>query len=74
MYLDKPLQNYLNELASSQPTPGGGSAAALTGAMAAGLATMVARLTLGKADYAPVQQEIEAISQQTERLRARFQQ
>ena len=74
MYLDKPLQNYLNELASSQPTPGGGSAAALSGAMAAGLATMVARLTLGKADYATVQQEIEAISQQTERLRARFQQ
>ena len=74
MYLDKPLQTYLDELASSQPTPGGGSAAALSGAMAAGLATMVARLTLGKADYAAVQQEIEAISQQTERLRARFQQ
>jgi formiminotetrahydrofolate cyclodeaminase len=74
MYLDKPLQTYLDELASSQPTPGGGSAAALSGAMGAGLASMVARLTLGKADYVTVQQEIEAISQQTERLRARFQQ
>jgi formiminotetrahydrofolate cyclodeaminase len=74
MYLDTPLQTYLDELASSQPTPGGGSAAALSGAMGAGLASMVARLTLGKADYATVQPEIEAISQQTERLRARFQQ
>jgi methenyltetrahydrofolate cyclohydrolase len=74
MYLDKPLQTYLDELASSQPTPGGGSAAALSGAMGAGLASMVARLTLGKDAYASVQQEIEGISQHTERLRARFQQ
>ncbi|MBA2392215.1 MAG: cyclodeaminase/cyclohydrolase family protein [Ktedonobacteraceae bacterium] len=74
MYLDKPLQTYLDELASSQPTPGGGSAAALSGAMGAGLASMVARLTLGKDAYASVQPEIEAIVQNTERLRARFQQ
>jgi formiminotetrahydrofolate cyclodeaminase len=74
MYLDKPLQTYLDELASSQPTPGGGSAAALSGAMGAGLASMVARLTLGKDAYASVQQEIAAISQHTERLRTRFQQ
>jgi formiminotetrahydrofolate cyclodeaminase len=74
MYLDKPLQNYLDELASSQPTPGGGSTAALSGAMAAGLASMVARLTLGKADYATVQPEIEELVQQTEKLRVRFQQ
>ncbi len=74
MYLDKPLQNYLDELASAQPTPGGGSAAALSGAMAAGLACMVAQLTLGKADYAAVQQEIEELVQQTETLRVRFQQ
>jgi len=73
MYLDKPLQNYLDELASAQPTPGGGSAVALSGAMAAGLACMVAQLTLGKADYAAVQQEIEELVQQTETLRVRFQ-
>jgi formiminotetrahydrofolate cyclodeaminase len=74
MYLDKPLQTYLDELASSQPTPGGGSAAALSGAMGAGLASMVARLTLGKDAYASVQPEIETIVQNTERLRVRFQQ
>ena len=74
MYLDKPLQTYLDDLASSQSTPGGGSAAALSGAMGAGLACMVARLTLGKADYASVQQEIETLLQQAEALRKRFQQ
>ena len=74
MYIDKSLQQYLDDLASSQSTPGGGSASALTGAIGAGLASMVARLTLGKADYADVQQEIEAIVQQTEQLRTRFQQ
>ena len=74
MYLDEPLQKYLDELASAQPTPGGGSAAALSGALGAGLACMVARLTLGKADYAAVQEEITALVERTEALRARFQQ
>lgn len=74
MYLNKPLQEYLDDLASSKSTPGGGSAAALSGAMGAALACMVARLTLSKADYAPVHQEMEAILQETEKLRARFQQ
>ncbi|QBD77883.1 methenyltetrahydrofolate cyclohydrolase [Ktedonosporobacter rubrisoli] len=74
MYLDKYLRDYLNELASDQPTPGGGSAAALSGALGAGLACMVARLTLGKAGYAEVQTEIETLIQRTEQLRVRFQQ
>jgi formiminotetrahydrofolate cyclodeaminase len=74
MYLEKSLQDYLDELASPQPTPGGGSAAALSGAMAAALASMVVRLTLGKADYASVQQEMETLLQRTEKLRVRFQQ
>lgn len=73
MYLDKSLQKYLDDLASAQPTPGGGSAAALSGALGAGLASMVARLTLGKANYAAVQQEIAVLVERTEVLRARFQ-
>src|SRR5207247_4504639 len=64
----------LDDLASAKATPGGGSAAALSGAMGAGLASMVARLTLGKAEYAGVQQEIESLVQRTESLRERFQQ
>ena len=74
MYLEQPLKNYLDDLASAKPTPGGGSAAALSAAMGAALASMVARLTLGKAEYAGVQQEIESLVQQTESLRERFQQ
>lgn len=74
MYLDQPLQHYLDDLASAKATPGGGSAAALSGAMGAGLASMVARLTLGKAEYSEVQQEIEELLQQSEKLRMRFQQ
>lgn len=74
MYLEKTLQKYLDDLASSQPTPGGGSAAALSGAMGAGLASMVARLTLGKKGYEDVQSEIESIIIETEQLRTHFQQ
>jgi formiminotetrahydrofolate cyclodeaminase len=74
MYLDQPLQHYLDDLASSKATPGGGSASALTGAMGAALASMVARLTMGKVEYADVQQEIGELLEQTEHLRVRFQQ
>jgi formiminotetrahydrofolate cyclodeaminase len=74
MYLDKYLQTYLDDLASARSTPGGGSAAALSGAMGAALACMVARLTIGKADYAAVQAEIETLLQNAEKLRTRFQQ
>ncbi len=74
MNLEQPLQQFLDELASEQPTPGGGSAAALSGAVAAALASMVARLTIGRAGYEAVQQEIEELLQQSEQLRVRFQQ
>ncbi|WP_161982238.1 cyclodeaminase/cyclohydrolase family protein [Dictyobacter alpinus] len=73
MYLDKPLQTYLDDLASSSSTPGGGSTAAISGAMGSALACMVSRLTLSKADYAAVHPEIEGILAQTEQLRTRFQ-
>jgi methenyltetrahydrofolate cyclohydrolase len=73
MYLDKQLREYLDDLASAKPTPGGGSAAALSGAMGAALVCMVARLTLGKAEYAAVHTEVAEIVQSAEVLRARFQ-
>jgi methenyltetrahydrofolate cyclohydrolase len=73
MYLDKPLQVYLDDLASSNSTPGGGSTAALSGAMGSALACMVSRLTLGKADYAAVHPEIETLLAKAENLRDLFQ-
>ena len=47
-----PVGNFLEELASNSPAPGGGTAAALSGAQGAGLVRMVAELTLGNNKYA----------------------
>ncbi len=74
MYLEETLQRYLNDLASAQPVPGGGSTAALSGAMGAALASMVCRITLGKPAYVDVQTEMEALLGKAEYLRNRFQQ
>lgn len=49
---------FLQSLAAGTPTPGGGSAAAYGGAMAASLVAMVGRLTVGKSKYADVEGEI----------------
>lgn len=46
---------FLDELASKAPTPGGGGAAAYAGALAAALAAMVGNLTIGKKKYAAVE-------------------
>ncbi|MCL4263753.1 MAG: glutamate formimidoyltransferase [Anaerolineae bacterium] len=60
---------FLDALAATQPTPGGGSAAALAGALAAALAQMVAGLTASKKKYAAVQEQAEAIVAQASSLR-----
>lgn len=66
------LDAYLDRLASADPTPGGGSAAALVGAMAAALLAMVARITLAGAKLAAVHPEAQAIAARADDLRARF--
>lgn len=63
------LNDFLSELASDSPTPGGGSVAALGGALAAALTSMVANLTIGKKKYADVQEDVEAVLAKTEGLR-----
>jgi glutamate formiminotransferase/formiminotetrahydrofolate cyclodeaminase len=60
---------FLEALASDKPTPGGGSAAAYSGAMAAGLVSMVARLTIGKKKYKQVENQMQEILLQSENLR-----
>ncbi len=66
---DKPTKTFLDELASSAPAPGGGSVAALSGALGAGLISMVCNLTLGKEKYAAVQDDISDILKKSESLR-----
>jgi formiminotetrahydrofolate cyclodeaminase len=56
--LDQPVTGFLDRLASAAPTPGGGSVAALSGALAAGLLVMVCDLTLGNRRYAAVADEM----------------
>lgn len=55
---ETPPPNFLDDLASGNPTPGGGSAAAYSAAMAASLVAMVGRLTVGKKKYAGVEGEL----------------
>ncbi len=71
MLSDKPVQTFLDELASSAPAPGGGSAAALAAAIGAALVSMVANLTVGKSKYADVQDDIQRILARSEELRHR---
>jgi glutamate formiminotransferase/formiminotetrahydrofolate cyclodeaminase len=52
------LTGFVSSVASSTPTPGGGSVAAHAGALAAALAQMVAGLTVGKKKYAAVDAEM----------------
>lgn len=66
---DKSVEQFLDQLASKQPTPGGGSAAAVMGAQAAALVAMVCNLTIGKAKYAEVEADMQALLQQAEQLR-----
>ncbi len=71
-FSQKTVAQFLDELASQAPVPGGGSGAALVGALGAALASMVCNLTVGKPKYADVQDEIQALLAQTEALRARL--
>lgn len=61
---------YLDRLAAKQPAPGGGSAAALVGALAAALESMVANFTVGKQAYREVEEEVRALLERSEGLRA----
>ncbi|HHE55184.1 MAG TPA: methenyltetrahydrofolate cyclohydrolase [Caldithrix abyssi] len=66
---DKSVQQFLDELASRQATPGGGSAAAIMGAQSAALTSMVCNLTIGKPRYAEVEEEMQALLLRSELLR-----
>jgi methenyltetrahydrofolate cyclohydrolase len=73
MYIDQPIRHFLDKLASKSPEPGGGSVAALTGSLGAGLVSMVCSLTLGKEKYKDVQPQVEALIKESEKLRTEMQ-
>jgi formiminotetrahydrofolate cyclodeaminase len=63
------LTDFLAELASDAPTPGGGSVAALAGALGASLTSMVSNLTIGKKKYEDVEDDMKAALETAEALR-----
>lgn len=65
-------QDFINELASKAPTPGGGGASAYCGALATALASMVGNLTVGKKTYAAVEDEVKEALIQLEEQRNKF--
>lgn len=65
-------EEFLAELSSKKPTPGGGGAAALSGATGVSLGQMVINLTLGKKKYADVEEEMKELLEQLETLKAEF--
>ena len=69
MLIDKKVSNFLDELASNLPTPGGGSVAALAGVLGAALISMVCNITIGKKKYKDVEGDIKKIISSSEKLR-----
>ncbi len=66
------IDEFMDDLASKAATPGGGSVAAIMGAMAAALISMVANLTIGKKTYASVETQIQALLKQSDDLRIKL--
>jgi len=69
-YLEESLKTYSDALASGGPTPGGGSAAALVGALGAALNSMVANFTVGREKFAAVDAQARDLLAESEHLRA----
>ena len=70
--IDKSIDDFNDVLASDAPAPGGGSAAALEGALGAALIGMVASLTVGRKKYAEHEALMKAAIKKSEELRLRM--
>lgn len=65
-------EEFLKKLASKEPTPGGGGAAAMCGAMAAALSSMVANLTIGKKGLEANEEQVKRLLLEAEHMRGSF--
>lgn len=72
MIQDFTVSSFLEELSSKKPTPGGGGAAGLSGAVGTALGEMVVNLTLGKKKYADVEEEMQSILMTLTQMREEF--
>ncbi|GHV55633.1 methenyltetrahydrofolate cyclohydrolase [Synergistales bacterium] len=71
-FADESINKFLADLSSGAPTPGGGAAAALCGALSCALVSMVANLTIGKEKYAAAADTMTYARSEGARARARF--
>ena len=69
MYGQKTIEEFLDDLSSSNSIPGGGSAAALSGALNAAVVSFIANLTIGKEKYKEVDAEAKEILAESEELK-----
>ena len=69
---DLTVKDFVDELASDSPAPGGGSVAALCGALSAALSAMVANLTFGKKGFIDRNEEMDALARDGQKLKASF--
>ena len=69
---DQTCGAFLDALASRAPTPGGGGASALAGALGAALCTMVGNYTVGKKKYAAAEEDVKALMARAEDIRGRL--
>ena len=67
-FKDISCEEFINQLASKTPVPGGGSASALAAALGTALGEMVVSLTIGKKKYINVEQDMRSYTEQTEKL------
>jgi len=71
-YASGPMRTYVDDLASNKPAPGGGSAAALVGALGAAAASMAANFTVGREKYADVEPQVAAALDALNELRGQL--
>jgi len=72
MITERTVDTFLDDLASGAPTPGGGSAAAVMGAMGAALVSMVCNVTIGKKGYEAADAEMKSVRTESESVRRRL--
>jgi glutamate formiminotransferase/formiminotetrahydrofolate cyclodeaminase len=66
------VDRFVDEVSSESPAPGGGSVAALAGSLAAGLAAMVANLTVGKKGYEGAWDDLSALAERAQAIKDRL--
>lgn len=61
MFIEKPIKDYIKHVASKEPTPGGGSVAALAGSLGSALTAMVGNLTIGRKVYEKLDETVKEV-------------